>query len=72
MGYRNDINNNLYNPQETIEYKFIYTTKDEAINILDEIENRVNVIKEILEPIKGLEIIDDAKKLLELLLRDLY
>ena len=72
MGYRNDLNNNLYTSQETIEYDFVYTTKDETINILDEIENRVNEIKQILESIKGIEIIDDAKNLLELLLRDLY
>jgi len=72
MGYRNDINNNIYTSQETIEYDFVYTTKDETINILDEIENRVNEIKQILESIKGIEIIDDAKNLLELLLRDLY
>ena len=72
MGYRNDLNNNLYTSQETIEYDFVYTTKDETINILDEIENRVNEIKQILESIKGIEIIDDAKNLLELLSRDLY
>jgi len=72
MGYRNDLNNNLYTSQETIEYDFVYTTKDEAINILNEIRNRVNAIKEILEPIKGIEMIDDAKNLLELLSRDLY
>jgi len=72
MGYRKDLDINSYTKEETVEYNFVYTAKDEAINILDEIENRVNEIKEILKPIQGIEMIDDAKNLLELLSRDLY
>jgi len=72
MGYRKDIENNLYTKEESIEYNFIYVTKDETINILDEIESRVNEIKDMLEPIEGLSEIDNVKLLLRGLSRDLY
>jgi len=52
--------------------RFRYIPKEYVLENLDEIKNRVNAIKEILEPIKGIEMIDDAKKLLELLFIDLY
>lgn len=72
MGYRNTLTNATYNNEEAAEYNFTYVTKDEVINILDEIEFRVDDIKDALEGIKGLSEIDDVKELLKSLSNDLY
>jgi len=75
MGYRKDLNLIEYTKEDLMEYENdneTYIPKEYVIENIDEIRNRVNAIKEILEPIKGIEMINDAKKLLELLSRDLY
>ena len=75
MGYRKDLNLIEYTKEDLMEYENdneTYIPKEYVIENLNEIRNRVNAIKEILEPIKGIEMIDDAKKLLELLFIDLY
>jgi len=75
MGYSKDLNLIEYTKEDLMEYENdndTYIPKEYVLENLDEIRNRVNVIKEILEPIQGIEMIDDAKKLLELLSRDLY
>ena len=75
MGYSKDLSLIEYSKEDLMEYENdneTYIPKEYVLENLNEIRNRVNAIKEILEPIQGLEIIDDAKKLLELLLRDLY
>ena len=75
MGYRKDLNLIEYTKEDLMEYENdneTYIPKEYVIENLNEIRNRVNAIKEILEPIKGIEMIDDAKNLLELLSRDLY
>lgn len=72
MGYRKDLENAVYESEEAAEYKFTYVTKIEAINVLDEVEARVNEIKDMIDPIEGLSEIDNIKKLLESLSKDLY
>ena len=75
MGYSKDLNLIEYTKEDLMEYENdndTYIPKEYVLENLDEIKNRVNAIKEILEPIQGIEMIDDAKKLLELLSRDLY
>jgi len=75
MGYSKDLSLIEYSKEDLMEYENdndTYIPKEYVLENLDEIENRVNAIKEILEPIKGIEMIDDAKNLLELLSRDLY
>jgi len=75
MEYMNDLNLIEYTKEDLMEYENdndTYIPKEYVIENLNEIRNRVNAIKEILEPIKGIEMIDNAKKLLELLSRDLY
>ena len=75
MEYMNDLNLIEYTKEDLMEYENdndTYIPKEYVIENLNEIRNRVNAIKEILEPIKGIEMIDDAKKLLELLFIDLY
>ena len=75
MGYSKDLNLIEYTKEDLMEYENdneTYIPKEYVIENIDEIRNRVNAIKEILEPIKGIEMINDAKKLLELLSRDLY
>ena len=75
MGYSKDLSLIEYTKEDLMEYENdndTYIPKEYVLENLDEIGNRVNAIKEILEPIKGIEMIDDAKNLLELLSRDLY
>jgi len=75
MGYSKDLSLIEYTKEDLMEYENdndTYISKEYVLENLDEIRNRVNAIKEILEPIQGIEIIDDAKNLLELLSRDLY
>jgi len=75
MGYSKDLSLIEYTKEDLMEYENdneTYIPKEYVIENLNEIRNRVNAIKEILEPIKGIEMIDDAKNLLELLSRDLY
>ena len=75
MGYSKDLSLIEYTKEDLMEYENdndTYIPKEYVLENLDEIKNRVNAIKEILEPIKGIEMIDDAKKLLELLFIDLY
>jgi len=75
MGYSKDLNLIEYTKEDLMEYENdndTYIPKEYVLENLNEIRNRVNAIKEILEPIQGIEIIDDAKKLLELLSKDLY
>ena len=75
MGYSKDLSLIEYTKEDLMEYENdndTYISKEYVLENLDEIRNRVNAIKEILEPIQGIEIIDDTKNLLELLSRDLY
>ena len=75
MGYSKDLSLIEYTKEDLMEYENdndTYIPKEYVLENLNEIRNRVNAIKEILEPIQGIEIIDDAKKLLELLSKDLY
>jgi len=75
MGYSKDLSLIEYSKEDLMEYENdndTYIPKEYVLENLDEIRNRVNAIKEILEPIQGIEIIDDTKNLLELLSRDLY
>jgi len=75
MGYSKDLSLIEYTKEDLMEYENdndIYIPKEYVLENLDEIKNRVNAIKEILEPIQGIEMIDDAKNLLELLFIDLY
>jgi len=74
MGYSKDLSLIEYTKEDLMEYENdndTYIPKEYVLENLDEIKNRVNAIKEILEPIKGIEMIDDAKYLLELLFIDL-
>jgi hypothetical protein len=49
-----------------------YCEKDDVISMIDDIETRVKEINFIVDGIKGIEIIDEIKKLLEELAVDLY
>lgn len=49
-----------------------YIDIDEVRNVMDDIESRVEEIKDILDPIQGLSEIDEAKDLLKSLKDDLY
>ena len=75
MGYSKDLSLIEYTKEDLMEYENdndTYIPKEYVLENLDEIKNRVNAINEILEPIQGIEMIDDAKNLLELLFIDLY
>lgn len=72
--YRKELCNCTYSAEEAMEYNnnSLYVEKSEVINMIDNIESRVNDIKDALEPIKGLSEIEDIKDMIESLLKDLF
>lgn len=69
--YRKQLEDYAYTKDE-LENNEYYIEESEVKGILDNIETRVNKIEEILNPIKGLTEIDEAKDLLVSLSKDLY
>lgn len=67
MSYRKGLENHAYYGED-----IKYIEHEAVIDILDEIENKVNNIVDILESIQGLNEIDNAKESLNKLSKDLY
>lgn len=74
MTYRKELDDYTYTSEDTIEYSnnSLYIDRVEVMTMLDDIESRVNDIKNALEPIKGLTEIEDVKEMVESLSKDLY
>lgn len=72
--YRKQINNYLQDKDDIVgsNSNSEYIDIDEVRNVLDDIESRIEEIKDILDPIQGLSEIDEAKDLLKSLKDDLY
>jgi len=72
--YRDKLNNNTYFSDELDKNNNIstYVLSVDMNGVLDNIETRVNEIKDILDSIQGLSEIDEVKELLKTLSKDLY
>lgn len=71
--YRKHIDNNTFSSDDTMEFRNLtYVDLDVVRDTLDDIENRVNGIKDMLKDIHGLNEIDNVKELVKDLTDDLY
>jgi len=70
-GYRRNIYLSTYKSNE-VEEKCEYVDLDTVKEIIDEIENQVNEILSKLEPIEGLNEIDEIKNMIDVLAKNLY
>ena len=70
-GYRRNIYLSTYKSNE-VEEKCEYVDLDTVKEIIDEIENQVNEILSKLEPIEGLNEIDEFKNMIDVLAKNLY
>lgn len=66
------IDNAVEAEQKDIDDGMSFLTKEDYEDVINSIENEVNNIKDMLEPIKGLVDIDEIKEEIKKLSKDLY
>ena len=62
---------NTYSVEE-VDSKTSYCEESDVISMVDEIEDRIKDMRDLLDGIKGIDIIDDVKNSLEVLSEDLH
>lgn len=73
MNYRDAIHNNSVVAEESdVEKCTDFLTLDDVEQLIDDIESKVNEVKEMLDKITGLTEIDEIKELVDKLSKDLY